>query len=129
MKQNWLCKRGRTRGSHETWSALRGKWSWRRRQGIFALFQISSIQPPCKHCSAVHVFPSRRIARENRLPYASESFVPALLQVASLTDKLYWTKYNEFKRRQDDSRERLQQCREQLDAKREELDALTRPKK
>ena len=49
--------------------------------------------------------------------------------MAGLTDKLYWTKYNEFKRRQDDSGERLQQCREQLEAKREELDALTKPKK
>jgi len=51
-----------------------------------------------------------------------------VVQVDVLKDKLVWTKYNEFKTRQDNSQERLEEARGQLDKKREQLDALTQPR-
>jgi chromosome segregation ATPase len=49
-------------------------------------------------------------------------------QVEKLTDKLVWTKYNEFKTRQNDNEARLGAATEQLSTQQAQLDALVQPR-
>jgi hypothetical protein len=48
--------------------------------------------------------------------------------VDSLTDKLVWTKYREFKDRSTENEEKLGLTRGQLGTKRAQLDALVEPR-